>query len=207
MRRNSYTCFAQFLLLKPNKNPPDPLTDADYDGHGPQAFIVADTRQINTPAAPGHRCGRHRSEESQRVPARFMRTGHPVMYVSVQIAMHARLVLKNVTLAADGIETCRRAMGGHGFGGSSGFWIGDNGVITQQVVAYLIKKITDKVANPDRPPIDPTDGFFQFYLHNRSHRVSQSAVKGNGDVDDQHILDVSNSTQQNSGLPRIPSQK
>jgi acyl-CoA oxidase len=24
------------------------------------------------------------------------------------------------TLAADGIETCRRAMGGHGFGGGSG---------------------------------------------------------------------------------------
>lgn len=57
------------------------------------------------------------------------------------------------TLAADGIETCRRAMGGHGFGGGSGLVglnsdylskptvEGDNWMITQQVAAYLIKKI------------------------------------------------------------------
>ncbi|KAI9369542.1 acyl-CoA dehydrogenase/oxidase C-terminal [Aspergillus egyptiacus] len=56
-------------------------------------------------------------------------------------------------LAADGIETCRRAMGGHGYGGGSGLIQlnndylskptveGDNWMITQQTAAYLIKKM------------------------------------------------------------------
>lgn len=54
-------------------------------------------------------------------------------------------------LAANGIETCRRAMGGHGYGGYSGLVQlnadylskptveGDNWMITQQVARYLIK--------------------------------------------------------------------
>ncbi|RDW83650.1 uncharacterized protein DSM5745_03976 [Aspergillus mulundensis] len=57
------------------------------------------------------------------------------------------------TLAADGIETCRRALGGHGYGGGSGLVQlntdylskvtveGDNWMITQQTAAYLIKKV------------------------------------------------------------------
>ncbi|PVH87408.1 acyl-CoA oxidase [Cadophora sp. DSE1049] len=56
-------------------------------------------------------------------------------------------------LAADGIETCRRALGGQGFGGGSGLIQlnsdylskptveGDNWMITQQTAAYLIKKV------------------------------------------------------------------
>ncbi|KAL6818043.1 acyl-CoA oxidase [Trichoderma sp. SZMC 28013] len=54
-------------------------------------------------------------------------------------------------LAANGIETCRRAMGGHGYGGYSGLVQlnadylskptveGDNWMITQQVARYLMK--------------------------------------------------------------------
>jgi acyl-CoA oxidase len=54
-------------------------------------------------------------------------------------------------LSANGIETCRRAMGGHGFGGATGLvqinadWLskptveGDNWMITQQVARYLLK--------------------------------------------------------------------
>jgi len=57
------------------------------------------------------------------------------------------------TLAADGIETCRRALGGHGFGGGSGLIQlnadylskptveGDNAMITQQTAAYIVKKM------------------------------------------------------------------
>ncbi|KAL4812733.1 acyl-CoA dehydrogenase/oxidase C-terminal [Aspergillus spinulosporus] len=53
----------------------------------------------------------------------------------------------------DGIETCRRALGGHGYGGGSGLVQlnadylskvtveGDNWMITQQTAAYLIKKM------------------------------------------------------------------
>lgn len=61
-------------------------------------------------------------------------------------------------LAANSIETCRRAMGGHGFGGASGFIQlnndylskptveGDNWMITQQTASYLIKRMKAAVA-------------------------------------------------------------
>ncbi|KAL5001038.1 acyl-CoA dehydrogenase/oxidase [Aspergillus recurvatus] len=57
------------------------------------------------------------------------------------------------SLAADGVEACRRALGGHGYGGGSGLVQlnadylskvtveGDNWMITQQTAAYLIKKM------------------------------------------------------------------
>lgn len=55
-------------------------------------------------------------------------------------------------LTANGIETCRRAMGGHGFGASGLVQLnanylskptveGDNWMITQQVARYMIKKV------------------------------------------------------------------
>lgn len=56
-------------------------------------------------------------------------------------------------LAANGIETCRRAMGGHGYGGGTGLVQlnadylskptveGDNFMITQQVARSLLKKV------------------------------------------------------------------
>ena len=55
--------------------------------------------------------------------------------------------------AANGIETCRRALGGHGFGGGSGLIQlnadylskptveGDNWMITQQTASYLVKRM------------------------------------------------------------------
>ncbi|KAI7559333.1 hypothetical protein D0864_16373 [Hortaea werneckii] len=61
-------------------------------------------------------------------------------------------------LAANSIETCRRALGGHGFGGGSGLIQlnndylskptveGDNWMITQQTASYLIKRMTAAVA-------------------------------------------------------------
>jgi len=104
-------------------------------------------------------------------------------------------------LAADGIETCRRAMGGHGFGGGSGLVglnsdylskptvEGDNWMITQQVAAYLIKKMTDAGKDPNASPKDPTDELFQFYLKNRGHRIPQTVVK-DGKVDDEAVVEV-----------------
>lgn len=104
-------------------------------------------------------------------------------------------------LAADGIETCRRAMGGHGFGGGSGLVglnsdylskptvEGDNWMITQQVAAYLIKKMTDAVRDCNAAPKDPTDELFQFYLKNRSHRIPQTVTR-DGQIHDQAIVDI-----------------
>ncbi|KAF2471715.1 acyl-CoA oxidase [Lindgomyces ingoldianus] len=104
-------------------------------------------------------------------------------------------------LTADGIETCRRAMGGHGFGGGSGLIgmnadylskptvEGDNWMITQQVAAYLIKKMTSAVADPTAPPKDPTDELFQFYLKNRGHHIPQNVAHGT-ETDDCAIVCV-----------------
>jgi len=80
------------------------------------------------------------------------------------------------TLAADGIETCRRAMGGHGFGGGSGMIQlnneylskptveGDNWMITQQTASYLIKRMTRAVEKPNLKPTDSVDAQFQQYV-------------------------------------------
>ncbi|KAH7548928.1 hypothetical protein BM1_10701 [Bipolaris maydis] len=104
-------------------------------------------------------------------------------------------------LAADGIETCRRAMGGHGYGGGSGLVglnadylskptvEGDNWMITQQVAAYLIKKMSDVIKRPDAPPKDPTDELFRFYIKNRNHHMPQEVVK-EGLIDDGIIVRV-----------------
>ncbi|KAK7883621.1 hypothetical protein LTR67_011031 [Exophiala xenobiotica] len=83
------------------------------------------------------------------------------------------------TLAADGIETCRRAMGGHGFGGGSGMIAlnneylskptveGDNWMITQQTAAYLIKRMTEVVKKPEMKPTETVDVQFQQFMANR----------------------------------------
>jgi acyl-CoA oxidase len=80
-------------------------------------------------------------------------------------------------LAANGIETCRRAMGGHGFGGGSGLVQlnsdylskptveGDNWMITQQVARYLIKKAKEVATNPKRSPMNSTEENLHRYLH------------------------------------------
>ena len=83
------------------------------------------------------------------------------------------------TLAADGIETCRRAMGGHGFGGGSGIIPlnndylskptveGDNWMITQQTASYLIKKMTETAKRPTLQPTDPIDIQYWHFMRNK----------------------------------------
>jgi acyl-CoA oxidase len=80
------------------------------------------------------------------------------------------------SLAADGIETCRRALGGHGFGGGSGLISlnsnylnkptveGDNWMITQQTANYLIKRMQKCVESPNMKPVDNVDSAFLRFL-------------------------------------------
>ncbi|UPL02885.1 hypothetical protein LCI18_013819 [Fusarium solani-melongenae] len=72
-------------------------------------------------------------------------------------------------LAAGGIETCRRSMGGHGYGGGSGLVglnadylskptvEGDNWMITQQMARYLIKKAKLVATSPNHKPENRTE--------------------------------------------------
>ncbi|KAL6231200.1 hypothetical protein BDW75DRAFT_233810 [Aspergillus navahoensis] len=81
------------------------------------------------------------------------------------------------SLTAEGIETCRRALGGHGYGGGSGLVQlnadylskvtveGDNWMITQQTAAYLIKKMEVAVSGPAaKAGKDEIDVQFMTYL-------------------------------------------
>lgn len=83
------------------------------------------------------------------------------------------------TLAADGIETCRRSMGGHGFGGGSGIIPlnndylskptveGDNWMITQQTASYLLKRMGESVERPTLQPMDAIDIQFWHFMRNK----------------------------------------
>lgn len=78
------------------------------------------------------------------------------------------------TVAAEGLETCRRACGGHGYSSFSGIgshyadylptvtWEGDNYMLTQQVARYLLKSaravLTGRAADND------TTRFLRRYL-------------------------------------------
>lgn len=111
--------------------------------------------------------------------------------------------LKSVctSFAADGIEICRRSMGGHGFGGYSGMMSlnndylskptveGDNWMITQQVANYLIKKMDTVVKNPNAPSKDPTDDLFRHYLETRSSKNPVDIIC-HGEVDDRAIVEA-----------------
>ncbi|OAK99078.1 acyl-CoA oxidase [Phaeosphaeriaceae sp. SRC1lsM3a] len=80
-------------------------------------------------------------------------------------------------MVADGTEVCRRALGGHGFGGGSGMIPlntdnldaptveGDSWMISQQTAAYLIKRMTQAAAGKASEPIDVQ---FQAYLEHGS---------------------------------------
>lgn len=64
-------------------------------------------------------------------------------------------------------------------------------MITQQVAAYLIKKMTAAVERAAAAaPQDPTDALFSFYLNNRTTRTPQSVFRPDGTIDDQAIVDV-----------------
>ena len=84
------------------------------------------------------------------------------------------------SLAADGIEIGRRALGGHGFGAGSGLLQlnseyhsqvtveGDNYMITQQLASYLVKKVTAVIESPDSPSKDDTERILRdFYIARR----------------------------------------
>jgi len=88
------------------------------------------------------------------------------------------------TLAADGIETCRRAMGGHGFGGGSGMIAlnneylskptveGDNWMITQQTASYMIKKMTSSAQKPAQNTNDPLEIQFRQFIRTKDTSVN-----------------------------------
>lgn len=90
-------------------------------------------------------------------------------------ALSSGLKSLSTELAANGIEVCRRAMGGHGFGGASGLVAmnadylskptveGDNWMISQQMSRALLKKAKRIVSEPDLVPANRTERSLQAF--------------------------------------------
>lgn len=97
--------------------------------------------------------------------------------------------------AANGIETCRRALGGHGFGGGSGLIQlnadylskptveGDNWMITQQTASYLIKRMAAAEAQKGEPQ-DEVERSCREYLSGRNQFSANDfkVLKSNADI-------------------------
>ena len=81
------------------------------------------------------------------------------------------------TTAAEGLEVCRRACGGHGYSSFSGIgswyadylptttWEGDNYMLTQQVARYLLKSARSVLQG--HPSENDTTTIFRYFLQRR----------------------------------------
>lgn len=91
-------------------------------------------------------------------------------------------------LTANGIETCRRAMGGHGFGEGTGLVQlnanylsqptveGDNWMITQQVARYLIKKVRE-LSKTSKAPTTKTEANLKNYLQAQNKKLDLNVLQ------------------------------
>ncbi|KAL8283794.1 hypothetical protein RQP46_005226 [Phenoliferia psychrophenolica] len=83
-------------------------------------------------------------------------------------------------MASEGIETCRRACGGHGYSLASGLgsmyadylptvtWEGDSYMLTQQCSRYLLATYRTLQRAPSTPPINLTQSYMSSYLSSPS---------------------------------------
>ncbi|KAK2779469.1 hypothetical protein FQN52_003760 [Onygenales sp. PD_12] len=97
-------------------------------------------------------------------------------------------------LSANGIETCRRAMGGHGFGAGSGLvqlnnnYIakttveGDNYMITQQVARYLIKKARELAQTVKSRATTPTEESLKRFLYAKDKVLDLKVLESDEDI-------------------------
>ncbi|KAL9088347.1 MAG: hypothetical protein Q9165_006272 [Trypethelium subeluteriae] len=81
--------------------------------------------------------------------------------------------------AADGIEVCRRAMGGHGFGGGSG--------LVQINAEYVFAETVEK---PSEESKDALSDHFRKYLKQRANARPQEAITPNGTIEDNAIVEA-----------------
>lgn len=95
--------------------------------------------------------------------------------------------------AAEAIEVCRRACGGHGYSSASGLgsfymdylpqvtWEGDSYMISQQTSRYLLKQMRALKANPNKVEKTFITDYFHHYLKNKG---GQADVTFSGDLHD-----------------------
>jgi len=164
--------------------------DRDGDGQGPEVAVLDyPTVQIRVLPLLATTFALHYSGRAMGELYKSTRDGIASGDFSKLADLHSTSSgLKSLctTLAADGIETCRRAMGGHGFGGGSGLIQlnndylskptveGDNWMITQQTAAYLIKKFEVAMKSSDGPATDVTDAYIKELITSRRHMDTEN---------------------------------
>ncbi|KAK2737774.1 fatty-acyl coenzyme A oxidase [Myotisia sp. PD_48] len=96
------------------------------------------------------------------------------------------------TIAAEGLEVCRRACGGHGYSSYSGIgpwyadylptttWEGDNYMLTQQVARYLLKSARSVLAG--KPADNDTCHILQSYLSRRDIGAAFNILENDADI-------------------------
>lgn len=96
------------------------------------------------------------------------------------------------TTAAEGLEVCRRACGGHGYSSFSGIgswyadylptttWEGDNYMLTQQVARYLLK--TARSVLKGQPSENDTTRIFRYFLERRDMGAAFDVLGRDEDV-------------------------
>lgn len=67
---------------------------------------------------------------------------------------------------------------------------GDNWMITQQVAAYLIKKMTECVQNAGASPQDPTEELLKGYLRGRAQHPPLSFLAADGSINDDALVNI-----------------
>ena len=106
------------------------------------------------------------------------------------------------TVAAEGLEVCRRACGGHGYSSFSGIgtwyadylptvtWEGDNYMLTQQVCRYLLKTAravlssggSGSTPEPPSPNDNDTTRIFKAYLARRAQGAAFDVLADDADL-------------------------
>ncbi|OAX83476.1 hypothetical protein ACJ72_02163 [Emergomyces africanus] len=98
------------------------------------------------------------------------------------------------TTAAEGLEVCRRACGGHGYSSYSGIgtwyadylptttWEGDNYMLTQQVARYLLKSARAVLA--DKAPDNDTSRILKNYLRRQDMGAAFDILDNDADIVD-----------------------
>ncbi|KFX87306.1 hypothetical protein V490_08366 [Pseudogymnoascus sp. VKM F-3557] len=96
------------------------------------------------------------------------------------------------TIAAEGLEVCRRACGGHGYSQFSGIgsfyadylptttWEGDNYMLTQQVARYLLKIARSVLKG--KAPVNDTAEIFRTYLDAQDKGCAFDILSNDGDI-------------------------
>jgi acyl-CoA oxidase len=96
------------------------------------------------------------------------------------------------TIAAEGLEVCRRACGGHGYSQFSGIgswyadylptttWEGDNYMLTQQVARYLLKSA--RAVLKGSAPVNDTTTIFRAYLAAEDKGAAFDVLASDADI-------------------------